>query len=153
MVFVDPVLDEEDTNPGSREESPCQEGCDNNPALRLPSVNSSRSVVVASNNSHEAKVTVATQTGQEGPDLRFNPEKMTVDRHCYECKVRYRDPKPEDLVMYLHAWTYKVGIHSWNQVNIFGTENMIVRTYNDSDGCFHKGTSSFIGNTLNFLYL
>lgn len=33
---------------------------------------------------------------------------MTTDKHCYECKVRYRDPKPQDLVMYLHAWKYQV---------------------------------------------
>lgn len=54
------------------------------------------------------QVTVATQTGHESPDLAFNPDKMTTDKHCYECKVRYRDPKPQDLVMYLHAWKYKV---------------------------------------------
>lgn len=54
------------------------------------------------------QVTVATQTGHESPDLAFNPEKMTTDKHCYECKVRYKDPKPQDLVMYLHAWKYKV---------------------------------------------
>lgn len=53
------------------------------------------------------KVTVATQTGHESPDMAFNAEKMTTDKHCYECKVRYRDPKPKDLVMYLHAWKYK----------------------------------------------
>lgn len=40
--------------------------------------------------------------------MAFEEEKMTVDKHCYECKVRYRDPKPQDLVMYLHAWKYKV---------------------------------------------
>lgn len=51
---------------------------------------------------------MATQTGHEFPDLAFNPDKMTVDKHCYECKVRYRDPKPQDLVMYLHAWKYQV---------------------------------------------
>lgn len=56
------------------------------------------------------QVTVATQTGHESPDLAFNPEKMTTDRHCYECKVRYKDPKPQDLVMYLHAWKYKVSL-------------------------------------------
>ena len=33
---------------------------------------------------------------------------MTWDPNCYECKVRYRDPKAKDLVMYLHAWRYKV---------------------------------------------
>lgn len=51
---------------------------------------------------------MATQTGHESPDLAFNPDKMTTDKHCYECKVRYRDPKPQDLVMYLHAWKYRV---------------------------------------------
>ncbi|KAM7353966.1 pseudouridylate synthase RPUSD2-like isoform 3-T5 [Cochliomyia hominivorax] len=55
----------------------------------------------------KVEVTVATQTGHESPDMAFNPEKMTSDKHCYECKVRYRDPKPKDLVMYLHAWKYK----------------------------------------------
>lgn len=54
------------------------------------------------------QVTVATQTGHESPDLSYNPDKMTTDKHCYECKVRYRDPKPQDLVMYLHAWKYRV---------------------------------------------
>lgn len=56
------------------------------------------------------QVTVATQTGHECPDHSFNPDKMTMDKHCYECKVRYRDPKPQDLVMYLHAWKYRVCI-------------------------------------------
>ncbi len=42
-------------------------------------------------------------------EYRYQPERMTWDPHCYECKVRYRDPKPRDLVMYLHAWRYKVG--------------------------------------------
>ncbi|TMW46612.1 hypothetical protein DOY81_008308 [Sarcophaga bullata] len=75
---------------------------------------------VSENNSHigineksgsyshlKVEVTVATQTGHESPDMAFNAEKMTTDIHCYECKVRYRDPKPKDLVMYLHAWKYK----------------------------------------------
>lgn len=56
------------------------------------------------------QVTVATQTGHDSPDFAFNPDKMTTDKHCYECKVRYRDPKPQDLVMYLHAWKYQVKI-------------------------------------------
>ena len=41
-------------------------------------------------------------------DYRYVPERMTWDPNCYECKVRYRDPKAKDLVMYLHAWRYKV---------------------------------------------
>jgi hypothetical protein len=40
-------------------------------------------------------------------EYRYGPEKMTWDPNCYECKVRYRDPKAKDLVMYLHAWRYK----------------------------------------------
>jgi len=40
-------------------------------------------------------------------EYRYMPEKMTWDPNCYECKVRYRDPKAKDLVMYLHAWRYK----------------------------------------------
>lgn len=47
-------------------------------------------------------------TSKLGGPLGFKNELMTFDPHCYECKVRYRDPKPKDLVMYLHALTYKV---------------------------------------------
>ena len=48
-------------------------------------------------------------------EYRYGPEKMTWDPNCYECKVRYRDPKAKDLVMYLHAWRYKVIIrHFYN---------------------------------------
>ncbi|XP_052563756.1 pseudouridylate synthase RPUSD2-like isoform X1 [Culex pipiens pallens] len=73
------------------------------------SVSSSAAAAVVAINARlqSQKVTVATQTGHESPDLAFNPDKMTTDKHCYECKVRYRDPKPQDLVMYLHAWKYK----------------------------------------------
>ncbi|KAK6623538.1 hypothetical protein RUM43_009390 [Polyplax serrata] len=102
-----PVDDEGD---GSREPSPC--GGENSPsrcslgspvslAQGSPSTPSGGAVVRTS------KVTVATQTGHEAPDLTFQSEKMTTDPHCYECKVRYRDPKPKDLVMYLHAWKYR----------------------------------------------
>lgn len=54
----------------------------------------------------QQKVTVGTQTGSEPPDSTFACNKVTVDPHCYECKVKYRDPKPSDLIMYLHAWRY-----------------------------------------------
>ena len=43
----------------------------------------------------------------------FRSELMVTDPHCYECKVRYRDPKPSDLVMYLHALKYAVSIRIW----------------------------------------
>ncbi|KAK3931352.1 RNA pseudouridylate synthase domain-containing protein 2 [Frankliniella fusca] len=70
------------------------------------------------------KVTVATQTGHESPDLAFQQDKMTHDPHCYECKVRYRDPKPRDLIMYLHAWkfrgpdwSYETELPEWSKVD------------------------------------
>ncbi|XP_059485319.1 pseudouridylate synthase RPUSD2-like isoform X2 [Neocloeon triangulifer] len=85
------------------------------PALALPipsaeSSDSQESPSPGDSSSDEAshsKVTVATQTGHESPDMRFDAAKMSRDPHCYECKVRYRDPKPKDLVMYLHAWKYR----------------------------------------------
>ncbi|KAH8306685.1 hypothetical protein KR044_006528 [Drosophila immigrans] len=40
-------------------------------------------------------------------DIALASDKVVIDKHCYECKVHYRDPKPKDLVMYLHAWKYK----------------------------------------------
>ena len=60
--------------------------------------------------SHEEKVTIATQTGIEEADRRFDSAKLSIDSHCYECKVKYRDPRPKDLVMFLHAWTYSVSL-------------------------------------------
>ena len=41
-------------------------------------------------------------------DSTYDSDKLTCDEHCYECKVRFRDPKPRDLMMFLHAWRYKV---------------------------------------------
>jgi len=54
----------------------------------------------------EDKVTIATQTGIEEADKGFDVSKLSIDPHCYECKVKYRDPRPKDLVMFLHAWAY-----------------------------------------------
>ncbi|CAH0556793.1 unnamed protein product [Brassicogethes aeneus] len=62
----------------------------------------------------DAKVTVATQTGHEAPDFSFNPDKMTVDKHCYECKVRYRDPKPQDLGP---GWEFETELPDWARVD------------------------------------
>ena len=55
-------------------------------------------------------MTIATQTGVEDGPQRFDVSKLSIDPHCYECKVKYRDPRPKDLVMFLHAYTYSVRI-------------------------------------------
>lgn len=103
------VLGDDDADPVSREPSPCDEPCDSRSSPPACESAPSRLTMTSYGNraAHDAKVTVATQTGHEAPDFSFNPDKMTVDQHCYECKVRYRDPKPQDLVMYLHAWKYR----------------------------------------------
>ncbi|KAK9738645.1 RNA pseudouridylate synthase [Popillia japonica] len=104
----DRVLGDDDADPVSREPSPCEEPCETATSLACERSPHPLSIsTLSSANRNDAKVTVATQTGHEAPDHSFNPDKMTVDKHCYECKVRYRDPKPQDLVMYLHAWKYK----------------------------------------------
>ena len=55
--------------------------------------------------------TIATQTGIEDADELFDLKKLSYDAHCYECKVKYRDPSPKDLVMFLHAYTYTVRVY------------------------------------------
>ena len=49
------------------------------------------------------ETTALQQTQQCLPD-----RKGKTDPHCYECTVRYRDPGPKDLVMFLHALKYQV---------------------------------------------
>nr|XP_022916743.1 uncharacterized protein C18B11.02c-like isoform X2 [Onthophagus taurus] len=107
LVPKDRVLGDDDADPVSREPSPCEDRCETSSSLSCTSPHPLLVSPLTNSSRNDAKVTVATQTGHEAPDHSFNPDKMTVDKHCYECKVRYRDPKPQDLVMYLHAWKYK----------------------------------------------
>lgn len=37
----------------------------------------------------------------------YDPNKLTTDPVCEECKRRYVNPKESDLMMYLHALSYK----------------------------------------------
>lgn len=112
LIITDRVLGDDDADPVSREPSPCDEPCENTTNTACETTTHPLGLsTLASGRSVDSKVTVATQTGHEAPDFTFNPDKMTVDKHCYECKVRYRDPKPQDLIMYLHAWKYKVRVN------------------------------------------
>ena len=46
-----------------------------------------------------------------GPGMlipEFDTSKMNFDPKCPDCQLKYKDPTPEDLVMYLHALKYKV---------------------------------------------
>ncbi|KAL8589918.1 hypothetical protein ACOMHN_024005 [Nucella lapillus] len=37
----------------------------------------------------------------------FDPERWVPDPQCESCRLRYIDPKPSDLLLYLHALRYK----------------------------------------------
>ncbi|KAF2351083.1 hypothetical protein FHG87_018161 [Trinorchestia longiramus] len=63
-------------------------------------------------------------------DYSFKPHLKTVDKNCYECKVRYRDPKPKDLVMFLHAlkysgpgWHFETKMPEWAASDWVDTED------------------------------
>ncbi|XP_034234906.1 RNA pseudouridylate synthase domain-containing protein 2-like [Thrips palmi] len=67
---------------------------------------------------------ISTQTNYEEPDPYFQKEKLTKEATCSECKLNYRDPKPMDLIMYLHAhryegpnWSYETSLPPWADVN------------------------------------
>jgi hypothetical protein len=32
----------------------------------------------------------------------------SLDQFCRECSLKFKDPQPDQLVMYLHAYSYKV---------------------------------------------
>lgn len=39
----------------------------------------------------------------------FEPHRIVKDPECFECSQKYRDPTRTDLIMYLHALSYKFG--------------------------------------------
>ncbi|XP_063375973.1 pseudouridylate synthase RPUSD2-like isoform X2 [Cydia fagiglandana] len=98
-------------SPSSAAEAPL----DASPAVctLAPSPTPSAAMTDDSSDAKSDKVTVATQTGcaatatSSVSSASSSTEALSSDPHCYECRVRYRDPRPRDLVMYLHAWKYK----------------------------------------------
>ena len=46
----------------------------------------------------------------ETEEQKLGGHKVVVDKDCQECQANYKDPTPEELVMYLHALSYEVGI-------------------------------------------
>ncbi|KRG03703.1 RNA pseudouridylate synthase domain-containing protein 2 isoform X1 [Drosophila mojavensis] len=76
-----------------------------NQDVTAPNTNDDNQTLIKS--TRDSKVTIWTQTSHEPADMHFDASKVTKDPHCIECTMNYRDPNPEDLVMYLHAWKYK----------------------------------------------
>ncbi|XP_037297964.1 RNA pseudouridylate synthase domain-containing protein 2 isoform X2 [Manduca sexta] len=102
-------------SPSSGAEAPVEVSTSPAPCTLAPSPVASPSLNDDSNDAKSDKVTVATQTGCTPVATSSNAiaaavggnDALSSDPHCYECRVRYRDPRPRDLVMYLHAWKYK----------------------------------------------
>ncbi|XP_023246727.1 RNA pseudouridylate synthase domain-containing protein 2-like isoform X1 [Copidosoma floridanum] len=108
MSLFKPKLDLDDRIPSDKEGSPSSTPSlsEDDQQQQLQPAQQQTQPQPQSQPAQSLKVTVGTQTGSEPPDSTFSNDKVTVDSHCYECKVKYRDPKPSDLVMYLHAWRY-----------------------------------------------
>ncbi|KPJ11835.1 RNA pseudouridylate synthase domain-containing protein 2 [Papilio machaon] len=111
-------------SPSSGAEAPVEVAANSPaPCTLAPSPATSPALNDDSNDAKSDKVTVATQTGcgagTRAPSAgavaslgtaavgTAAADSLAADPHCYECRVRYRDPRPRDLVMYLHAWKYK----------------------------------------------
>ncbi|XP_014362741.2 RNA pseudouridylate synthase domain-containing protein 2 isoform X2 [Papilio machaon] len=111
-------------SPSSGAEAPVEVAANSPaPCTLAPSPATSPALNDDSNDAKSDKVTVATQTGcgagtrapsagaaaslGTGAVGTAAADSLAADPHCYECRVRYRDPRPRDLVMYLHAWKYK----------------------------------------------
>ena len=48
-------------------------------------------------------------SNEKTPIIDFSDNlRIEYDENCAECKQEYKDPMPKDLVMYLHALSYKV---------------------------------------------
>ncbi|XP_065570945.1 pseudouridylate synthase RPUSD2-like isoform X2 [Artemia franciscana] len=50
--------------------------------------------------------------------------RITFDENCAECKMNFKDPQPEDLIMYLHAlkysgkdWSFNTPLPKWADEN------------------------------------
>jgi hypothetical protein len=68
-------------------------------------VEKSSNVCLAENT--ENKETSALVSASE--DLKqFDKSLLEIDPDCFECKNEYRDPNREEVIMFLHAYSYKV---------------------------------------------
>ena len=64
---------------------------------------------IASSTSAACSRSSDSVSGTDDDLPQFDPAKVVVDPSCSFCGVKYEDPKPHNLVMYLHAHSYKVG--------------------------------------------
>jgi len=69
-------------------------------------------------------ITASTKFSEDVEDDPDDFDGNKGDPNCYECKVKYRDPAPKDLIMYLHAlkyqgngWSYETELPIWSHSN------------------------------------
>ena len=58
---------------------------------------------------NEAGPTREEEKEQEKDLARFDKSLVEYDPDCFECKNVFRDPNREELIMFLHAFSYRVG--------------------------------------------
>ena len=58
----------------------------------------------------EAVMEAGESVGKVPERLGYNERLMTISRNCLVCKNQYADPMPRDLLIYLHAVSYKVSL-------------------------------------------
>lgn len=59
-------------------------------------------------NATQSSVNCDNPTPADANLPKFDPSRIEIDDDCFECKQKYRDPTRSDLIMYLHALSYKV---------------------------------------------
>lgn len=51
--------------------------------------------------------TVITELAKSVTDSEFVESKVTIDEYCEDCKFKFQDPDRSELILYLHAVTYR----------------------------------------------
>jgi len=46
----------------------------------------------------------------------FDSSRMTFDSECEDCQLSHRNPRPDELVIYLHAYCYQVSCCDRNYI-------------------------------------
>ncbi|XP_052815592.1 pseudouridylate synthase RPUSD2-like isoform X1 [Mya arenaria] len=94
--------------------------------LKRPKLETDKHTTLAVINTESAHTTI---THEKPARPVFERRKLTVDRHCDMCRKLYMDPKPQDLILFLHAvrykgpdWEYSTELPPWALEDFVETE-------------------------------
>jgi hypothetical protein len=68
----------------------------------------------SSNGQHQSQIKVmSNHSATEQIDYKpgLDQSKLILDPTCLDCQRQFREPRPEELVMYLHALKYEVHVY------------------------------------------